>query len=365
MAGTALIDNTLMLALAAAPWLVLGLLVAGLVRAWLPSSRLSRQLGDGDVRSVGAAALVGAPLPLCSCGVLPAAFGLRRAGASRPATVSFLIATPETGVDSIAISYVLLGPIFAVVRPLVALATALTTGLAVARLTPEARSAPAVGPAPDLFAEEAGEGECCAAAAATAAPTPGFVGRTLGGLRYAFGQLLDDLAGWLAVGIVVAGLVVTLVPPNLLAAWGQGPLAMLAVLAVSVPMYVCATASTPLALALLHAGVSPGTALVFLLAGPATNFAGMALIRRELGTRCMLVYLSGIAIVSLVAGLALDAAWPALGGDATVPLARGGIDEATPLWLALPALIVLLGFAVRPVRRLLLGGLQRLAASPG
>ena len=163
----------------------------------------------------------------------------------------------------------------------------------------------------------------------------------------------------------MAGLVITVVPPDLLAAWAQGPLAMLVVLAVSVPMYVCATASTPLALALLHAGVSPGTALVFLLAGPATNFAGLALVRRELGGRSMLVYLAGIAVTSLLAGLALDAAWVGIGGEATVPLARGGLDETVPLWLTLPSLLLLLAFAVRPARRLLLGRLERLAASPG
>ncbi len=354
--------NTLDLALEAAPWLLLGLVVAGLLKAWLPTSRLARRLGHGGIGAVTQAAIVGAPLPLCSCGVLPAAFGLRRAGASKPATVSFLISTPETGVDSILVSYVLLGPIFAVVRPVAAVFSALLTGLAVAFAT--AREAePETIQEIDLYAQE--EDDCCTGHDHAVAVDAGFLARTLAGIRYAFSELIDEIALWLAVGIVAAGVVVTLVPPDLLAAWGQGPVAMLAVLAVSVPMYVCATASTPLALAMLHAGVSPGTALVFLLAGPATNFAGLALVRKELGTTTMAVYLAGIAVFSVAAGLALDAAWTSLGGDATVPLEGGWEAGGTEFWIGVPSLALLTVFALKPLRALLWRRFEAPATSPG
>jgi hypothetical protein len=358
--------NTLDLALEAAPWLLLGLVVAGLLKAWMPTSRLARRLGHGGLGAVTRAAIVGAPLPLCSCGVLPAAFGLRRAGASRPATVSFLISTPETGVDSIAVSYVLLGPVFAVVRPVAAVLSALLTGLAVAFATArEEEEEHETVQEIDLYAQE--DDDCCGTEAHghAAAAASGFVPRTLAGLGYAFSDLIDEIALWLAVGIVVAGLVVTLVPPDLLAAWGRGPIAMLAVLAVSVPMYVCATASTPMALAMLHAGVSPGTALVFLLAGPATNVAGLVLIRKELGNATMAVYLAGVAVCSIAAGLALDAAWAGLGGAATVPLEVGWGGGAVALWIGAPSLALLTLCALKPVRAFVWRRLEQPAPSHG
>ncbi len=331
------VGNLLALVLEAAPWVVLGLLVAGLIKAWLPMAGLAARLKGRGLTAVGGAALLGAPLPLCSCGVLPAAFGLRRAGASKGATTSFLISTPETGVDSVLLSYVLLGPVFAVVRPVVAVASAIATGLAVAvAVRDEAATPPAPPPA-------AG---CCGGE--TAEERTGLVA----GLRYAFADLWDDIALWLAGGVLAAAVVVTVAPPDVLAAWAQGPLAMLVVLAVSVPMYVCASASTPLALALLHAGVSPGTALVFLLAGPATNLAGLALVRRELGGATMAIYLAGVVATSLAAGLALDAIWSVAAWP--LPAApTGQAESGYHLWLGLASALVLL-LAYRPIRRRIL-----------
>ncbi len=331
------VRNLLALVLEAAPWVVLGLLVAGLIKAGLPMAGLAARLQGRGLAAVGGAALLGAPLPLCSCGVLPAAFGLRRAGASKGATTSFLISTPETGVDSVLLSYVLLGPVFAVVRPVVAVASAIFTGLAVAVAIRD-EAAPFSAPQP-------AEGCCCGEMAEE---------RTglIAGLRYAFADLWDDIALWLAGGLLAAAVVVTVAPPDVLAAWAQGPLAMLVVLAVSVPMYVCASASTPLALALLHAGVSPGTALVFLLAGPATNLAGLALVRRELGGATMAIYLAGVVLTSLAAGLALDAIWRAAAWP--LPAAPAGQAESGyHLWLGLASALLLL-LAYRPIRRRIL-----------
>ena len=337
------VRNVAGIALEAAPWLLLGLVMAGAIRAWLPTRTIAARLGGSGFGAVSTAALIGAPLPLCSCGVLPAAFGLRRAGASRAATASFLVSTPETGVDSIALSWALLGPFFAVVRPLAALASAVATGLAVGRFSPESGGAVQVRAA-ELFDAEHAHGPGCDGHA----PAP--PRSTLrAGLRYAFTDLLDDLAPWLALGLGLAGAIVTLVPPAALAAWGGGVFAMLLMLAVAVPMYVCATASTPIAHAMLHAGVSPGTTLVFLLAGPATNIASLALLRRELGGRATAVYVAGVSLSALVLGLLLDAVWASL-GFALLSAGHAHDDShvhALPLWLSAPALALLVGLALR------------------
>ncbi|HHH38263.1 MAG TPA: permease [Sedimenticola sp.] len=355
----AFLRNTLELALLSAPWLLAGLLAAGLIRAWLPMELVGRSLGGRGPGAVTRAALIGAPLPLCSCGTLPAALALRRSGASKASTTAFLIATPETGVDSVAISWVMLGPFLAILRPLVAIVSAVTAGLLVGRTERETGPPlPAVG-LPVTTAGPCGGGSCCTetAPAAAAAKTPGPLGRTLEGLRYAFTDLWDDLVPWLVVGIAAAGLVLTLAPPGLLAEWGSGLPAMLLIMLISVPMYVCATASTPLALAMLYAGVSPGTVLVFLLAGPASNLAGIILVRRELGGRALAAYLAGVGGISLLAGLGLDAAMDYGHWDLLAGMARPGAGEQElPFMLQLFSLLVLLVAAVKPFRRYLVRG---------
>lgn len=345
------LHNTLELSLASAPWLVFGLVAAGLLKAWLPMELVGRRLGGRGLAAVARAALLGAPLPLCSCGVLPAALTLRRAGASKAATTAFLVATPETSVDSVAVSWVLLGPLLALLRPVAAVVSALVAGLLVGRTETAADAGPGL---PVLQVCSSGCA-CDAAGAPVAADRPSAAARTLAGLRYAFVELLDDIAGWLAIGLLAAGLVVTLVPAAALASWGSGLGAMLLMLAVSVPMYVCATASTPLGHAMLWAGVSPGTVLVFLLAGPASNLAGLALVRREFGSRALAAYLAGVGGMSLLAGLGLDALLGVLGWDlrdglaATAQPAHELIDG-----LAWGSLILLVLFAVRPLRGLVL-----------
>ncbi len=352
------LENILEMALISAPWLLLGLLAAGLIRAWVPMNLVGRSLGGSGFIHVVRAALVGAPLPLCSCGALPAAMSLRRSGASRAATTSFLIATPETGVDSVALSWVLLGPFFAIFRPLAAIVSAITAGLLVGRTEQPATAAP-LAVAPPVAA--ACEGDHCCGCGDTAPVDPvapeGLWRRTLDGLRYAFTDLLDDLTLWLAIGIVAAGLVVTLAPPDLLAGWGSGLLAMLLVLLISVPMYVCATASTPLAAAMLLAGVSPGTVLVFLLAGPASNLASLALVRRELGQRALFAYLTGVAGVALLLGLGLDAVVSGYDIDLLAGMARpGGDREDAPGLTEMFSLLILVLLAVKPIRRYLFRG---------
>ncbi|HEY0634222.1 MAG TPA: SO_0444 family Cu/Zn efflux transporter [Gammaproteobacteria bacterium] len=344
-----LAGNFVDLALDAAPWLLLGLLAAGLIKAWLPDEVIGRWLGGRGGWPVVKAAFVGAPLPLCSCGVVPAALALHRGGASRGATVSFLVATPETGVDSVAVSYAMLGPFMALVRPIAAILSAIATGL-LAALVPE----PAKKPSPFAIKVVSGSacngGDCCAPKAV--APANAWQ-RTLLGLRYALTDILDDIALWLLLGLVAAAAIVTWLPPLALAEWGSGLPAMLLMVLVGIPMYICATASTPLAAGLLLAGVSPGTVLVFLLAGPATNLATLAILRKELGNRVLTAYLTGIVIASIAFGLLTDLLIGATGLD--IPAQLVSHDTLIPHWFATGCALLLFVFAIKPLRRRVVG----------
>jgi len=455
-----ILRNTLDILLETAPWLLLGLAMAGLIRAWLPQDRVARWLGGRGIWPVARAAVVGAPLPLCSCGVVPTALGLYRSGADRAATTSFLIATPETGADSMALSWVLLGPFMMIARPVAAVVSGVVTGLGVslvrgrprpgqaravrgdasrcdsggadaccsqgsgtgpsrpARDRAEARgdaccapvtgvtaetrrhdpaerswratdtraapgesacggTAPADaccggGPATTVVAvggapaddrccpgEAAGAGKACCGQDGPANADDPFWRRTWSGLHYAATDILDDISVYLVLGLVIAGLTVSLVPPTALAQWGSGPLAMAAVFVLGIPMYVCATESTPIAAAMLFAGLSPGTVLVFLLAGPSTNLGTLGALRREFGTAWLGVYLAGIAVSTLGIGLLTDA----LVSGLHIPVAAqlGGAALLVPTWLAALCAAVLVLLGVRPVRRVLPGFRARAA----
>jgi uncharacterized protein len=363
-----LLANFTELFLESAPWLLLGLILAGLLKVFVPMAWMQKQLGGHGVKSVVKAALIGAPLPLCSCGVIPAAVGLRRSGASKAATTSFLVSTPETGVDSITVSYVLLGPFMAIIRPIAAITSAIVAGLLVGKdedtqTKPAATSAPT---SPSNMAETPAKTSCCSSKASQVAtvehlekprsssccassktdtPVPvnnassccastnavthtestdseaccaatqdtatelkdkSIISRIRSGLHYAATDLVRDTTLWLLVGLFFAALVQTYVPADFLAKWGDGILAMLVMVLVSVPMYICATASTPIAAGLLLAGVSPGAVLVFMMAGPATNIATLGVVVNELGKRALFGYLGGVLGVALAFGVLVN-----------------------------------------------------------
>ncbi|MFH2128722.1 MAG: SO_0444 family Cu/Zn efflux transporter, partial [Pseudomonadota bacterium] len=275
-------------------YIIFGLVVAGLLKAFLSPSFVSRNLGSGKIGPVFKAALLGLPLPLCSCGVLPAAAGLKRQGAGRGAVASFLVSTPETGVDSIALTYALLGPVMAIARPLAAVVTALVTGLGMGVLKEQREQAAAP---PDLTCpvDSCCDGVDCAPEAHSHHHT--LWQRVRAGLSYARGELWEDLAAWFWLGIVLAGVIAALVPAEFLTRYlGGGMGSMLIMLAVGIPLYICASASTPIAAALILKGVSPGAALVFLLAGPATNVTSLTVLVGVLGKRGTALYLAGIAL---------------------------------------------------------------------
>jgi uncharacterized membrane protein YraQ (UPF0718 family) len=289
-----LLSNFVLLFTESAPFLLLGMFIAGMINQWIPRTWVEKTLGSKS--SILTAALIGAPLPLCSCSVIPVAMGIRRSGASKASTASFLVSTPETGVDSIGITYALMGPIMAVARPIAAIFSAIIAGLLVLWF---GKQESALEPAP----QGKSQGSCCHKSSAVASTISEKIKTAL---VFGYGQLLRDFMLWFLVGILFAALVTTLVPAGFLTQYAQGILAMLVVVVISIPMYVCATASTPLAVGLLLSGITPGAALVFMLTGPATNIATLIVIKNELGKRELGLYLLAIISSALVSGLMLD-----------------------------------------------------------
>lgn len=286
-----------------APFLLLGFLLAGLMHAFIPGRFYSRYLSANRFRSVVNAALFGIPLPLCSCGVIPTAMSLRKEGASRGAVVSFLIATPQTGVDSIAATYGLMGLPFAVTRPIVALLTALFGGTLVMAADRRAAAQESAASAPCAAKGRAAQG---CGAPAPAATTLG--GRLAEALRYGFVEMMQDIGRWLVLGLLIAAVITIAIPASWFTLFeGNTWASMLLVLAIAIPMYVCATGSIPIAVALMLKGLTPGAALVLLMAGPACNMASILVVRKVLGTRTMMVYLASIILGAVGFGVVVDA----------------------------------------------------------
>jgi uncharacterized membrane protein YraQ (UPF0718 family) len=290
-----------------APWFLGGLLLAGLIWHFVRRDYISRLLAGNGWRAVFRATLVGMPLPLCSCSVLPVAQQLRKSGASQAGTAAFLVSTPETGVDSIALTWSLTDPLLTVARPVTAFLTALAVGGG------EVIGAKGEEVLPDQTPDETSCDDNCARGADTAAskqnPT------LVSSFRYAFGDLLDDLSPYLLIGFVLAGVVAVVLgdsllglPETLRRGWGG----YIGALVVGLPLYICASSSTPLAAVLLANGFSPGMILVFLLVGPATNLSAVVVIKKILGIPGLIRYLLIIAVVSIIAGVAVDALYDAL-----------------------------------------------------
>ncbi|MEX1310996.1 MAG: SO_0444 family Cu/Zn efflux transporter [Candidatus Sulfomarinibacteraceae bacterium] len=282
-----------------APYLLLGFAVAGLLSVLISPRWVERHLGDRGLGQVFKASLFGVPLPLCSCGVIPVGASLRRSGAGKGATTAFLLSTPQTGVDSVAVTYALLGPFLAVVRPVAALLTGFLGGGLVYAFD---RNDDEVPPDEAPAASCSGESNCCESDAAPEKKT------VLEGLTYGLVTLPRDIGRALIVGILLSGVISAVVKPHALEAYlGGGIWPMIAAMAVGVPLYVCATASTPIALSLIHAGLSPGAALVFLITGPATNAATVTTLWRVLGKRSVVIFLLTVAAGALATGFAVDA----------------------------------------------------------
>jgi uncharacterized membrane protein YraQ (UPF0718 family) len=393
----------------AAPYLIFGFGVAGILNVVVPDQKIVDYLGTsaGKVRSVINASLAGLPLPLCSCGVIPAAMSIRKRGATRGATLSFLISTPQTGVDSIAITYALLDPLMTIFRPIATLVTALLAGLAdnlligeetekkgSKKLEKSGKKAEILAVSTLVGVSAAGK-KCSSPSCGCSTPEFPATGKTgdpalntmpskamplelkpgpvkgvlpltlppaaqvpesktsscgcghceqekkeslpdgrikrsvkeqfLEGLKYAYIELPGEIAKWMLIGILFAGIISYAVPETLIQEYMGGGLgSMLVMLVVGIPLYICATASTPLAASLVAKGMSPGTAFVFLLAGPATNAATITMVARFLGKRSAALYVGVISICALGAGILLDWLYLKLGVSATATLGSAG-----------------------------------------
>lgn len=327
-----------------AVYILFGLAMGGMVKVFMQPGFVARHLGKGRFSSVFKAAALGVPLPLCSCGVMPAAASLKEQGANNGALTSFLISTPESGVDSIALTYALMDPVMTIARPISAMATAITAGAVenVAKWQPESEVKP------DVKCQVDGccDGEGCDPAEHEAHHT--FGQKIAAGLRYAFGEIWGDLAGAFFLGILLAGVIGALIPAELMGRYlGGGIMSMLVMLAVGIPLYICATSSTPIAASLILKGVSPGAALVFLLAGPATNIASLTVLRKLVGNRATAIYLASIAVMALLCGLAVDQIYSWL--DINPAAVMGKAGEIVPVGLKLTATAVLLALSIKPL----------------
>ncbi len=296
-------EQIIMLINEMAPYLLFGFLIAGLMHAFIPSTLYSRYLANGNFKSVVLATLFGIPLPLCSCGVIPTAMSLRREGASKGAATAFLIATPQTGVDSIIATYSLMGLPFAIIRPIAALATAILGGQFVNLLGGNGAES-----------EDGGRLEVgcanCGCAPSDAKPIT-FGGKLKEAFRYAFIDMMQDIGKWLVIGLIVAGLITVFVPESAFEVFKDNSLAsMLLVLCIAVPMYLCATGSIPIAIALMMKGLTPGAGLVLLMAGPACNMASILVINKVLGRKTLIAYLASIITGAVGFGLMIDHVLP-------------------------------------------------------
>ncbi len=309
------------------PYLLLGFLLAGLMHAFVPGKFYTKYLSKRSVRSVLNAALLGIPLPLCSCGVIPTAMSLRKEGASKGAVVSFLVATPQTGVDSIVATYSLMGLPFAILRPLAALVTAVFGGCIADVFGDKCEVKHCCNSHEEQKqccchkheqkAEKSSccchkekqqeESSCCCHGHNSSNEDKSFLAKMRIALTYAYVDMMQDIGKWLFIGLLVAGLLTVCVPAEYFTVFrGNTFASMLLVLCIAMPMYLCATGSIPIAVALMMRGLTPGAALVMLMAGPACNVASTLVLQRNLGTRTMVSYLSSIILGAIAFGCLVD-----------------------------------------------------------
>lgn len=303
------------------PYLLLGFLIAGILHEFVPRRIYADKLSRNNFSSVLWAALFGIPLPLCSCGVIPTATSIYREGASKGATVSFLISTPQTGVDSILATASVIGIPFAVIRPVVAFITAIVGGSITNRICKNEHDA-----TPQTV---------------QTAENKSIAKKIIGTFRYGFIDMIQDIGKWIVIGLVVAAVITVLVPDNFFVALNSYPLLnMLIILALSIPMYLCATGSVPIVAALMLKGLSPGAALVLLMAGPATNMATILVVNKVLGRKTLTTYLVTIITGAIGFGLLIDYALPAEWfSNITHKHVAGCCNVVTPWWQTASSII--------------------------
>ncbi|MBN2519886.1 MAG: permease [Bacteroidales bacterium] len=308
------------------PFLILGFFFAGLLYAFMPRQKIERYFSGKPVKSSIFGSLLGVPLPLCSCGVIPTGIALYKNGASKGGTVSFLISTPQTGIDSILATFSLMGLPFAIFRPIAALITGITGGIITSKFTTESTQ-----PGSRIINKEE--------------PTKSFKQKIKDVFWYGFVEFIQDISKWLLIGLILAAVISALIPDNFVDLLNLSPLMqMFIILLVSIPLYICATGSIPLAAILILKGVSPGAAFVLLMAGPATNAATITMIGKVLGKRTLFIYLGTIISGALLSGLFIDYLLPT-GWFIQIAHQHLGHEHSEQItWLQIVSGSLLLGF---------------------
>ena len=313
-----IIIETWRLLIEMAPYLLFGFFIAGILHVMMPQEKIYRHLSATNLSSVAKASLFGIPLPLCSCGVIPVAAHLEKEGASKGAIISFLVSTPTTGVDSILATYSLLGPIFAVIRPVSAFFAGILSGT-ITNITEKKK----ISSPPGSFSRNV--------CSVNDIHSHGIIDKMKAILKYGFVDLVEDVGKWLVIGVLAGGVIGYLIPSNVISGYlGRPEIAYPLMLLVGIPMYVCATGSIPIVASLLLKGMSPGAGLVFLFAGPATNTATLAFVGGKLGRKMLFIYLSSIIFSSLLFGLVIDYIWGFSGKGITL---LTGSMKMLPYWV--------------------------------
>ncbi len=317
-------------------YILFGLLIAGILYIAFPKEKISSHLGGNTIYSVIKASFIGVPLPLCSCGVIPTAISLYRQGASKGATASFLISTPQTGADSLLVTYSFMGPLFAVYRAIAAFVSGIVGGILVGSLDrgEDAKS-------PMTVSRDAAISNC---KVCNEPENPScehnhtLASKTRAALRYGFIDFFSDIAGHILIGIVLAGVISYFLPDSFFSEMiGTGFVSMLLMIVVGIPLYMCSTASVPVAYAMMLKGVTPGAALVFLMVGPATNVVTISVVGSVMGKRTLGLYLATIAGTSIVLGVLLDLIYDITGATS---IGLDGSASILPEWVHIAASIL-------------------------
>jgi len=316
------------------PYLLLGFFIAGLLHIIIPKEKIYKHFSGNNMFSVLKASLFGVPLPLCSCGVIPVAAHLRKEGAGKSSTISFLISTPTTGIDSILATYSLLGLLFAIIRPVSAFFAGIFAGI-ILNLSQKEKKA------------EVSEDFSCAICDVATPHAHSLTYKIKKMFKYGFFDLIEDIGKWIVIGVFFGGVIGYFVPSNIIERYlGNPELAYPLMLVISIPMYVCATGSIPIAASLIAKGMTPGAGLVFLIAGPATNTATLSFVAGKLGKKALFIYLFAIVFTSLLFGFLIDYIWQILGKDLT--MFTDGM-KMIPSWLKTLSAILLTGFILKAI----------------
>ena len=280
----------------AAPWLLLGFLFAGLLKVFIPSEVILRYIGGGNIRSILTATLVGIPLPLCSCGVLPTAMTLYKQGSSKTATMAFLIATPATTVTAIVLTLAILGWKFTMVYVVTAFIVATGTGLLALLFLKTKPHEAALN-----SGETKNEDTCgCGCEEEASNKTHNFKKKIRTVFHYGFIEMIEDIGLWILIGLLLAAVIYSFLPGNVVEEYmGSGLLALVLVAVVSAPMYICSTAAVPFVAAMIATGMLPGAGLVILILGPATNVSTILVIARSMGKSTVVLYIASIMVISI------------------------------------------------------------------